>query len=128
MQFERDGWLTPQMAHFLLNRCHNPIYPRGIEVKRDRCRTKARFPESHALRVWKTGSSETRVEQGRTADGQLALNVECDNPTRILTVGDYRRDVPFRTAKGFTLSLAKQVWSGKMDHVIKTAERNVRLL
>jgi pyruvate dehydrogenase (quinone) len=36
--------------------------------------------------------------------------------------------VPFHTAKGFTLSLAKQVWSGKMDNVIKTAERNVRLL
>lgn len=36
--------------------------------------------------------------------------------------------VPFHTAKGFTLSLAKQVWSGKMDDVIKTAKRNVRLL
>jgi len=36
--------------------------------------------------------------------------------------------VPFHTAKGFTLSLAKQVWSGKMDDVIKTAERNVRLI
>jgi pyruvate dehydrogenase (quinone) len=36
--------------------------------------------------------------------------------------------VPFHTAKGFTLSLAKQVWSGKMDSVIKTAERNVKLL
>jgi pyruvate dehydrogenase (quinone) len=36
--------------------------------------------------------------------------------------------VPFQMAKGFTLSLAKQVWSGKMDNVIKTAERNVRLV
>ena len=36
--------------------------------------------------------------------------------------------VPFHTARGFTLSLAKQVWSGKMDDVIKTAEHNVRLL
>jgi pyruvate dehydrogenase (quinone) len=36
--------------------------------------------------------------------------------------------VPFHTAKGFTLSLAKQVWSGKMDEVIKTIERNVRLI
>jgi pyruvate dehydrogenase (quinone) len=36
--------------------------------------------------------------------------------------------VPFHTAKGFTLSLAKQVWSGKMDLVIKTMEHNVRLL
>jgi hypothetical protein len=28
--------------------------------------------------------------------------------------------VPFHTAKGFTLSMAKQVWRGKMDDVIKT--------
>jgi hypothetical protein len=27
--------------------------------------------------------------------------------------------VPFHTAKGFTLSMAKQVWNGKMDDVIK---------
>jgi pyruvate dehydrogenase (quinone) len=36
--------------------------------------------------------------------------------------------VPFHTGKGFTLSLAKQVLSGKMDTVIKTIERNVRLV
>ena len=36
--------------------------------------------------------------------------------------------VPFHTAKGFTLSLAKQVWNGKMDEVIKTMERNIGLL
>jgi pyruvate dehydrogenase (quinone) len=36
--------------------------------------------------------------------------------------------VPFHTPKGFTLSMAKQVWSGKMDNVIKTIERNVRLV
>ena len=36
--------------------------------------------------------------------------------------------VPFHTAKGFTLSLAKQVLAGKMDTVIKTIERNVKLV
>lgn len=36
--------------------------------------------------------------------------------------------VPFHTAKGFTLSLAKQVVSGRLDAVIKTVERNVRLV
>ena len=36
--------------------------------------------------------------------------------------------VPFHTAKGFTLSLAKQVLSGDMDKVIKTIEHNVRLI
>jgi pyruvate dehydrogenase (quinone) len=36
--------------------------------------------------------------------------------------------VPFHTAKGFTLSMAKQVFSGRLDTVIKTIEDNVRLV
>ena len=36
--------------------------------------------------------------------------------------------VPVETAKGFTLSIAKQVLSGQMDEVIETVEHNVRLL
>src|ERR1700734_809831 len=36
--------------------------------------------------------------------------------------------VPIRTAVGYTLSLAKQVFTGRFDEVIKTMERNVRLV
>ncbi len=36
--------------------------------------------------------------------------------------------IPFHTASGYTLSLAKQVLTGKMDSVIKTIERNTRLV
>jgi hypothetical protein len=36
--------------------------------------------------------------------------------------------VPFHAAKGYTLSMAKQVISGNLDTVIKTIERNVRLV
>ena len=36
--------------------------------------------------------------------------------------------VPFHTAKGYTLSVAKQVLTGHMDAVIKTLEHNVRLV
>ena len=36
--------------------------------------------------------------------------------------------VPFHTAKGFTLSLSKQVLAGRFDDVIKTMERNTRLV
>jgi hypothetical protein len=35
---------------------------------------------------------------------------------------------PFHTVKGFTLSFAKQVLSGRMDSVITTIARNVRLI
>jgi len=36
--------------------------------------------------------------------------------------------VPFQTAKGYTLSLAKQVLLGRFDDVIKTMEPNTRLV
>lgn len=36
--------------------------------------------------------------------------------------------VPFHTAAGYTLSLTKQVLAGRFDDVIKTMERNVRLV
>jgi pyruvate dehydrogenase (quinone) len=36
--------------------------------------------------------------------------------------------VPFHTMKGYTLSVAKQVLTGKMDSVIKTIERNVGVI
>ena len=36
--------------------------------------------------------------------------------------------VPFHTVKGYTLSVAKQVLSGRMDSLIKTIEHNVALL
>jgi pyruvate dehydrogenase (quinone) len=36
--------------------------------------------------------------------------------------------VPFHTVKGYTLSMASQVLSGKMDEVIRTIKRNIRLV
>jgi len=36
--------------------------------------------------------------------------------------------VPFHTVKGYTVSMAKQVLSGRMDSVIKTVERNLGLV
>jgi hypothetical protein len=35
---------------------------------------------------------------------------------------------PFHTVKGFTLSFAKQVLSGRLDTVIKEMERNVGIV
>jgi hypothetical protein len=35
---------------------------------------------------------------------------------------------PFHTAKGFTLSFATQVLSGRLDSVIETIERNVGIV
>jgi pyruvate dehydrogenase (quinone) len=35
---------------------------------------------------------------------------------------------PFHAMKGYTLSIAKQVLTGRMDSVIKTVEHNIRLV
>jgi len=48
-----------------------------------------------------------------------------DKPALALALPSH---VPAATAKGFTLSIAKQVLSGKMDEVIETVEHNVRVV
>jgi pyruvate dehydrogenase (quinone) len=56
-------------------------------------------------------------------DGPVVLDVVVDRYALALP-----SHVPAETAKGFTLSFAKQVLSGKMDDVIETIEQNVRLV
>ena len=56
-------------------------------------------------------------------DGPVVVDVVVDRYALALP-----SHVPAETAKGFTLSIAKQVLSGKMDEVIETVDRNVRLL
>jgi pyruvate dehydrogenase (quinone) len=80
------------------------------------------------------GAKGIRIEDpGNVRDGLAEALAHKSGPVVVDAVVDpfalsLPSHVPFHTAKGFTLSLAKQVWSGKMDKVIKTAERNVRLL
>jgi hypothetical protein len=72
------------------------------------------LPDCHVLRALKAGLSETRLEQDRTADGPLLLNVECDNPTRILTVCLRGYFAAGDTNVGFTPSWHgwRSTWSG----------------
>jgi pyruvate dehydrogenase (quinone) len=80
------------------------------------------------------GAKGIRIEDpGSVRDGLAEALAHKSGPVVVDAVVDpfalsLPSHVPFHTAKGFTLSLAKQVWNGKMDDVIKTAERNVRLL
>jgi Tn3 transposase DDE domain len=46
------------------------------------------FEAAPKVRKNQKKSPATRLEQDQTADGRLPLNVGCDNPTRILTVGE----------------------------------------
>jgi pyruvate dehydrogenase (quinone) len=80
------------------------------------------------------GAKGIRIEEpGDVRDGLAAALAHKDGPVVVDAVVDpfalsLPSHVPFHTAAGYTLSLAKQVLTGKMDAVIKTVERNVRLI
>jgi pyruvate dehydrogenase (quinone) len=80
------------------------------------------------------GAHGIRVEEpGDVRDALKTALAHTDGPVVVdMVVDPYALSLPSHTpaatVKGFTLSLAKQVMSGKMDDVIETAEHNVRLL
>lgn len=80
------------------------------------------------------GAKGIRIEEpGDVRDGLQAALGHKDGPVVVDVVVDKYAlsrpaHVPAETVKGFTLSLTRQVLSGKMDEVIATAEHNIRLL
>ena len=80
------------------------------------------------------GAKGIRIEEpGDVRDGLAAALAHKGGPVVVDAVVDpfalsLPSHVPLHAAAGFTLSLAKQVWNGKMDEVVKTIERNVRLI
>jgi pyruvate dehydrogenase (quinone) len=80
------------------------------------------------------GAKGIRIEEpGDVRDGIAAALDHQDGPVVVDVVVDRfalsrPAHVPAETVKGFTLSLAKQALTGKMDDVIATIEHNVRLL
>src|SRR5271168_2741818 len=80
------------------------------------------------------GAKGIRIEEpGDVRDGLAEALAHKSGPVVVDAVVDplalaLPSHVPFHTMKGFTLSMARQVWNGKMDDVIKTIEHNVRLV
>ena len=80
------------------------------------------------------GAKGIRLENpGDVREGLTEALSYKDGPTVVDAVVDpyalsLPAHVPFHTAKGFTLSLAKQVVAGDMEEVIKTVEHNIRLV
>ena len=80
------------------------------------------------------GAKGIRIEEpGDVREGLAAALAHKGGPVVVDAVVDpyalsLPSHVPFHVAEGFTLSLAKQVLKGKMDSVIRTMERNVRLV
>ena len=100
------------------------IIPFGVEFKNPNFAKVAEAMGAKGIRI---------EEPGDVREGLAAALAYKEGPVVVDAVVDpfalsLPSHVPFHTAKGFTLSLAKQVWSGKMDTVIKTIERNIRLV
>jgi len=80
------------------------------------------------------GARGIRIEEpGDVREGLQAALGHKDGPVVVDVVVDRYAlsrpaHVPAETVKGFTLSLAKQALTGKMDDVIASIEHNVRLL
>jgi pyruvate dehydrogenase (quinone) len=80
------------------------------------------------------GAKGIRIEEpGDVRQGLAAALAHQGGPVVVDAVVDpyalsLPAHVPFHTAVSYTLSMAKQVWNGEMDNVIKTIERNVRLI
>ena len=80
------------------------------------------------------GARGIRIEEpGDVREGLAAALAHKEGPVVVDAVVDpfalsLPSHSPFHTVKGFALSFGKQVSSGKMDAVIKTIERNVKLI
>jgi pyruvate dehydrogenase (quinone) len=80
------------------------------------------------------GAKGIRLEEpGDVKDALAEALAHRDGPVVVDAVVDplalsLPSHVPFHAARGYTLSLAKQVLNGRLDTVIKTIERNARLV
>jgi pyruvate dehydrogenase (quinone) len=80
------------------------------------------------------GAKGIRIEEpGDVREGLAAALAHKGGPVVVDAVVDpyalsLPSHVPFHVAEGFTLSFAKQILNGKMDSVIRTMERNLRLV
>lgn len=100
------------------------ILPFGVDFKNPNFAKVAEAMGAKGIRLEEPGDVKDALAEA------LAYN---DGPVLVDAVVDplalsLPSHVPFHTVKGFTLSMAKQVLSGRMDTVIKTMERNVRLV
>jgi pyruvate dehydrogenase (quinone) len=100
------------------------MVPFGVEFKNPNFARVAEAMGAKGLRVEEPGDVRDALAEALAyKNGPVVVDAVVDPFALSLP-----SHVPFHTAKGFTLSLAKQVLSGRMDAVIKTMERNIRLV
>ncbi len=100
------------------------MIPFGVEFKNPNFAKVAEAMGAKGIRLDEPGDVREGIAEALAhKDGPVVVDAVVDPFALSLP-----SHVPFHTAKGFTLSLAKQVLSGKMDAVIKTVKRNTGLV
>jgi pyruvate dehydrogenase (quinone) len=100
------------------------LVPFGVEFKTPNFARVAEAMGAKGIRLEEPGDvKEALTEALQYKEGPVVVDAVVDPFALSLP-----SHVPLHTATGFTLSMAKQVLSGRMDSVIKTIERNVRLV
>jgi len=100
------------------------IIPFGVEFKNPNFAKVAEAMGAKGIRIEEPGDVQAGLAEALAyKEGPVVVDAVVDPFALSLP-----SHVPFHTAKGFTLSFAKQVWNGKMDDVIKTIKRNVGLV
>jgi pyruvate dehydrogenase (quinone) len=99
------------------------LIPFGVDFKNPNFARVAEAMGAKGIRLEQPGEVKDALAEGLSyKNGPVVLDAVVDPFALSLP-----SHIPFHTAKGYTLSMAKQVLSGRMDSVIKTIERNVRL-
>ncbi|MGB7726884.1 MAG: thiamine pyrophosphate-dependent enzyme [Candidatus Acidiferrum sp.] len=100
------------------------MVPFGVEFKNPNFARVAEAMGAKGIRLEEPGDVKEAIAEALAyKDGPVVLDAVVDPFALSLPA-----HVPVRTAMGYTLSLTKQVLSGHFDSVIKTMERNVRLV
>jgi pyruvate dehydrogenase (quinone) len=98
--------------------------PFGVDFKNPNFARVAEAMGAKGIRLEEPGDvKEALTEALAYKDGPVVVDAVVDPYALSLPA-----HVPLRTAAGYTLSLAKQVLAGRLDDVITTMKRNVRLV
>ena len=100
------------------------IVPFGVDFKNPNLAKVAEAMGAKGIRIEDPGDVRSGLAEALAHEGGPVVVDAVVDPLALALPSH----VPFHTAKGFTLSLAEQVLDGKMDSVIKTIERNIRLV